>query len=127
MSAYSGILGKVVLSSDTVQNIKEWGLDIKNDIQDDTEFTDTWKSNLPGLLGASGSFKGCMDPDDTNGQVALDTAMLAGTTVALKLYVNTTNYWSLTARLTDHKSSNKVDGKVEVEYGFESTGEVTFV
>lgn len=125
MASNSGIDGKVVVGSDTILNINEWAIDIKHNVQDDTEFTDTWESKLKGLLGASGNFKGCLDYADTNGQVALHTAMLGTTTVALKLYFSATGYYSLTAYLTDLKSSNKVDGKVEVDYGFVVTGAVT--
>ena len=125
MAANSGIDGKVVIDSATIANISEWSLDIKHNVQDDTEFTDTWESKLKGLLGSTGSFKGCLDYADTNGQVALHTAMLGTTTVTLKLYYSTTGYYSLTAYLTDLKSSNKVDGKCEVEYGFVVTGAVT--
>ena len=125
MASNSGIDGKVVVGSDTVLNINEWAIDIKHNVQDDTEFTDTWESKLKGLLGAGGNFKGCLDYADTNGQVALHTAMLGTTTVELKLYYSTTGYYSLTAFLTDLKSSNKVDCIVEVDYGFVVTGAVT--
>lgn len=125
MASNSGIDGKVVVGSDTILNISEWSIDIKHNVQDDTEFTDTWESKLKGLLGASGAIKGALDYADTTGQVALHTAMLGTTTVTLKLYYSTTGYYSLTAYLTDLKSSNKVDGKVEVEYGFIVTGAVT--
>ncbi len=125
MAANSGIDGKVMLSAATIANINEWSLDIKHNVQDDTEFTDTWESKLKGLLGASGSFKGSFDYADTNGQVALHTAMLGTTSIALKLYYSTSNYYNIAAAfLTDLKSSNKVDGKVEVEYGFVVNGAV---
>lgn len=125
MAANSGIDGKVVLTASTVANISEWNLDMKHNVQDDTEFTDTWESKLKGLLSGTGSFKGSFDYADTNGQTALHTAFLGTTTVALKLYFNSTDYYSLTAYLTDLKSSNKVDGKVEVEYAFVATGAIT--
>jgi predicted secreted protein len=125
MAANSGIDGKVVIAAATVAKITEWSIDIKHNVQDQTGFTETWESKLKGLLGASGTFKGLLDYADTNGQTALHTAMLGTITVTLKLYYSTTAYYSLTAFLTDLKSSNKVDGKVEVEYGFSVTGAVT--
>lgn len=125
MAAISGIDGKVLISAATVAKISEWSIDIKHNVQDQTGFTETWESKLKGLLGATGSFKGLLDYADTAGQVALHSAMLGTTTVALKLYIDTTQYYSLTAFLDGLKSSNKVDGKVEVEYSFVVTGAVT--
>lgn len=125
MAANSGVDGKVVISAATVAKINEWAIDIKHNVQDQTGFTETWESKLKGLLGATGSFKGLLDYADTAGQVALHTAMLGTTTVTLKLYYSTTGYYTLTAFLDGLKSSNKHDGKVEVEYGFVVTGAVT--
>ena len=105
MAANSGVDGKVVLTASTVANISEWNLDMKHNVQDDTEFTDTWESKLKGLLGASGSFKGSFDYADTNGQVALHTAFLGTTSVALKLYYSSTGYYTIAAAfLADLKS-----------------------
>lgn len=126
MAANSGIDGKVVLSAATIVKITEWSLDIKHSVQDQTGFTETWESKLKGLLSASGSLKAIFDYADTNGQVALHTAMLNTTSVALKLYYSATNYYNVAAAFLDGlKSSNKVDGKVEVEYSFVVSGAVT--
>lgn len=125
MSSHSGILGKAVKDSNTIANISEWTLDIKHAPVDDTEFTDTWESDVAGILSASGTLKGSFDEDDTY-QAALQAAMLAKTSIVLKLYYDGSNYWSIAAAyLTDLKSSNNVKGKVEVEYGFKVNGAVT--
>lgn len=126
MSSHSGIDGKAVKDSNTIANISEWTLDIKHAPQDDTEFTDTWESDLPGILSGTGTLKGSFDEDDTY-QAALQAAMLAKTSIALKLYVDATNYWNIAAAyLTDLKSSNNVKGKVEVEYGFKANGAIAW-
>jgi hypothetical protein len=126
MAANSGILGKVVVSAATVAKINEWSLDTKHNVQDQTGFTETWESKLPGLLGATGNFKGSFDYADTNGQKALVDAFLAKTSVALKLYFSATEYWNIAAAYLDGmKPANKVDGKVEIEFSFTVSGAVT--
>ena len=126
MAANSGIDGKAVLASATIAKISEWSLDIKHNVQDQTGFTETWESKLKGLLGSTGSLKAVFDYADTNGQVALHTAMLNGTSIALKLYYSATGYYNIAAAFLDGiKSSNKVDGKVETEYSFVVNGAVT--
>jgi predicted secreted protein len=124
MPANSGVDGKVTLSGSTVAKISEWSLDIKHAVQDQTGFTETWESKLKGLLSASGTFKGSFDYADTNGQVALHSAFLATASVALKLYYSSTGYYDFVAFLNGIKPANKVDGKVEIEYGFDVTGSV---
>lgn len=41
------------------------------DLLDITEFGDSYKKDLAGLLSTSGSLSGNYDPDDTNGQLVL--------------------------------------------------------
>jgi hypothetical protein len=126
MAANSGIDGKVTLGAATIAKVTEWSMDVKHNVQDQTGFTETWESKLKGLLSASGSIKCAFDYADTAGQVALHTAMLATTSVALKLYYSSTGYYNIAAAFIDGlKASNKVDGKVEVEYSFVVNGAVT--
>lgn len=123
MATYSGIDGKVSNSSgNTIANLSEWTLDIKHNIVEDTEFTDTWKSNVKGLREGSGSLKGSFDDADTY-QANLQTAVLSGTAVVgLRLYIDGTSYFSGNAWITDMKVGNKVDGKVDVDFDYITDG-----
>jgi hypothetical protein len=126
MAANSGINGKVVISAATVAKCNEWSLDTKHNVQDQTGFTETWETKLPGLLGATGSIKCTFDYADTAGQKALVDAFLAKTSVALKLYYSSTGYWNIAAAYLDGmKPANKVDGKVEIEFSFVADGAVS--
>lgn len=126
MAVASGIDGKVLIGTNTVASITEWGLDIKQAVQDKTAFTDLWEGKIKGLLGASGSLKGILDTDDTNGQVALQNAILNTTTVTLLLYCNSTNFYTATVYIDGLKAGDKVDGVADVEFSFIADGEVTF-
>lgn len=123
MATYSGIDGKVTdASANTVANISEWSLDIKHNIVEDTEFTDTWKSNVKGLREGSGSLKGSFDDGDTY-QLAVINAALSGTAaIGLRLYLDSDSYFSGNAWITDMKIGDKVDGKVDVDIDFVTDG-----
>lgn len=123
--ATSGVLGKVTLSDVTILNISSWDLDIKHNVQDVTSFTDFWEKKTQGLKGATGSLKGQFNPADTTGQALLQTAMINGTTVALKLYSDTSFYTIASAYIDGLKISNKVDGVCEAEFNFVVDGAIT--
>lgn len=123
MATYSGVDGKATDSSgNTIANLGEWNLNIKHGITKDTEFTDTWKSSVKGLRDGSGTLKGSFDDGDTY-QNALITAVMSGTSVVgLRLYLDSDSYFSGNAWLTDMKVGDKVEGKVDVEFTFETDG-----
>lgn len=127
MAEIAGREGKVNLGATTVLSIDDWNLTIDIDMLQSADFGDTWKEALVGLRSASGSFSGRFDPADTTGHVALQTEALSGTSwVSLRLYVNSTNYYSGTALLTSFAPKASVDGKVDVTYSFLITGAVTY-
>jgi predicted secreted protein len=126
MAVNSGIDGKVMVSAATIATIDEWSSDIKEKINTYTAFGSAWESKLKGVKSLNGSCKGTWDYADTTGQKVLADIIVGSTTsVALKLYYSTTGYFSFTAFLSGMKVSNKVDGKCDVEFNFESSGTVT--
>jgi hypothetical protein len=128
MGAVSGLTGKVMVASATVLNVSDWSLDLKNNIQDKSSFADTWETKLSGLRGATGTIKGQTNTADTTGQVALTTAFLNGTAVALKLYDDTATYWNIaSAFISDLKSGDSVNGIATTEFTFVADGAVTKV
>ena len=125
MPIASGIDGKASIGSDTILNIQEWEANVKHAINNTTSFTEEWDTYVKGIRGMSGSLKGLFNAGDTNGQAALKTAALNGTTVELKLYYDTTNFVSCTAFIDGLKIANKVSGVCEAEFNFTATGVVT--
>ena len=65
-----------------ISEATEWHLTTERDLADDTAFGDTWKTNLAGMLGWSGSFAGRLD---TASKQAF-TVAIATTVAALYLY-----------------------------------------
>lgn len=127
MSALAGRAGSVKIGANTVLEIGEWSLNIDIDLPEHTDFGDVWKEHLVGLRGATGSFNGRLDPADTTGHVALITEALSGTSgVTLNLYINATNYFSMTALLSQMSPKASVGGVVENSYNFTATGAVSY-
>lgn len=123
--AIAGKGASAKISTNIITDIGDWNLNIENDLQDVTEFGDTWKSRISGLLDATGSFSGRWDVSATQ-QGLLQTGMLAGTSIALRLYVNASNYYSGTAFLKSQNPKATVSGVVEIEWNFEIDGALTY-
>lgn len=123
--AIAGKGGAAKISTNIITDIGEWSLGLTNDLQDITEFGDTWKSRISGLLDGTGTFSGRWDVGSTQ-QLACQTGFLAGTSIALRLYVNASNYYSGTAFLKGQTPKANVSGTVDIEWAFEIDGAVTY-
>jgi len=124
MSAAAGLTGKVTKDANTVALIGKWKLSYKMGKEEYVPFgaaVNVAKKRIATILDVSGSFEGPWDMSDTNGQLALQNAALAGTAVTLKLYVNGTNYYTGTA-LLDMDVENSSDGIPQVSFSFEQDG-----
>jgi predicted secreted protein len=126
MAVFSGVVGKVVVDADTVLNISDWSLDIKQATQKYADFGQTWENVIGGIRSASGSCKGQLNTADTTGQVEIITGLTAGTSVAMKLYYDTSTCYTLAScYISSIKISDKADGMAEVDISFEVNGAVS--
>lgn len=127
MAVYTGYGGSVKVGTNTVAELGEWSLDINADTQDTTSLGSTgWRSYVVTLKNWSGSASGRWDMTDTNGQKALQDALLGGTTVTLNLYIDSTKRYSGTAVITKVSVSTSADGVAEVSFDFQGTGALTY-
>lgn len=126
MAANAGKKCKVVISAATVALIGDFALDINAALSSKEAFGDDWKSNLVGLRDWSGSFSGRLDLGDTNGQVALQNAILNDTLVTLKLYNDATHYYSGSAYLSKMNIKAAVAGNVDVSFNFTGDGALSW-
>lgn len=101
MAYLTGADGRAeVGSAKIVVNVKNWSLDFGQNFEDTTALGDSWDESYPITGRWSGSLEVDYDNTDTNGQVAIQTAILSGGDVALKLFVNATKYFGGTAKFT---------------------------
>jgi len=125
MAALAGYGGSVKVGAVVVAQLGTWSADIDADMLDTTKFLDTWKNYLAGLKSGSGKFSGRWDMTDTTGQLALQNALLGGTTVALAFNTGA-NAYSATAFIKAQANKAAVNGLVEVDFTAQFTGAVTY-
>lgn len=101
MAYLSGADGRAeVGAAAVVVNVKNWSLDFGRNVEDTTALGDSWDESYQTTGRWSGSLEVDYDNTDTAGQVAIQTAILSGDDVALKLFVNATKYFGGNAKFT---------------------------
>jgi len=125
--AIAGKDGSVKIGANAVTKVSNWNLDIARDMLDDTSLGDDWRTFCAGLAGATGSIETFWNVNaDTTGQTLLQDANLNGTTVAVDLYPNATNYYSSTVYVSNLNIGDPVDDLVTATFDCQVTGAVTY-
>jgi|SRR5579885_2138877 len=122
MAALAGKDGLVKIGTNTVALMDSWEVNPSADMLDITSFGDDWKTKIAGLKDWSAKVSGNFDYTDTDGQVALVTAFINGTTVTLKLYTDDTHYVTGSAFVTSFPIKVGVSDKETVEFDLDGTG-----
>lgn len=125
-TAVVGKICKVQLGANTIAELDEWDYNPTADVIEKTPFLATSKTHAVGLMDGSGSVKGRLDMTDTNGQVALRNAMLAGTQVTLNLFTDATHAFRGPFLLKGSPMKATVAGLVEAQYDIQQDGDVTW-
>ncbi len=133
-----GRLAKIVTSSGTVANMYSWSMTVANDLVTQSVFDDDGWDKVHGsaVKSYSGSMEGLMDKDDTNGQVYLDTAALAGTGLTdVWLYVNATDYYKPDTASNDEavmyignvETTVVTEDVIRITFDYQGSGPIIFV
>lgn len=125
MAVIKGNAGALKLSTNTVAEMKDWSLEVSQEFVDTTAFGDSMREQTATFSSWSASASGSYDISDTNGQAALQTAWLAGSTVTPRFYVDSTHYYSGLAYVNASLSA-AVDGVVSVSYSFTGAGTLSY-
>lgn len=88
-NAVAGYGGECKIGANVVANVKQWELPLAADLYDTSTLGSQWKAYTPGLIGSDAKIDVFLDLTDTNGQVAIQTAILNGTSVTLNLLTST--------------------------------------
>ena len=127
MAAIAGKDGSAKIGANTIAEVTSWSMDVSADMLDSTSLGDDWREFIAGLNGATASVEVKWDiPNDANGQTAMQTALLNGTTVTLNLYTNASNYYSGTAYISSMSVSDPVDDLVTATLECQFSGAVTY-
>lgn len=89
--AIAGYGGQAKIGSSAIAQVKQWELPLAADLYDTSVLGNQWKQYISGLLGSDAKIDVFFDLTDTNGQVAIQTAFLAGTSVTLNLLTSNAN------------------------------------
>src|SRR5665647_550504 len=87
MALLKGNAASIRVGTNAVLECQSWSLDLGN------EFGDTAREQTPTFQTWSGKAEGKYDITDTNGQLALQTAVLGQSTVDMRCYVDATHYY----------------------------------
>lgn len=118
----------VKIGANTIAGLNEASFSASGESIDTTTFSSSgWKERIQGLKEFSMSLSGFYDPTDTNGQVALRTAWLNGTTVTVDYLVDGAVGFQGDYLVTSMEIGAGTSGEVSVSFELESTGALTIV
>lgn len=128
MALLSGNVAKVSIGANQVLQMQKWTLNTGPNLQDSASFGDTWEEKSKALLKWSGSLGGqaLAHGDDTTGQDLLTAAALAGTTVALRLYEDSSKYWSGNAFIEMSAEADESSATQPRSFNFTGTGALSY-
>lgn len=130
-AAVAGYGGAVKIGANTVANVKQWELPLAADLYDVSVFGVQWKQYIPGLLGGDAKVDVFFDLTDSTGQVAIQTAMLGGTSVSLVLTTSNaggavTHTYTGTAFVKGIDIKDPVNAPEEAALSLTFTGAITY-
>lgn len=97
MSVHVGRDAKITFGATTISEMADFSFALEAPLLGEPVFgNDGWDTVAgAGNKSAKGSMSGLTDTADTDGQVALETAVISGTKITdLRLYINDTDYWT---------------------------------
>ena len=100
----TGRYGAVKLDNVVVANLSNWKLSIKQSLIDVSHFgNEGWDEVVAGNCSFEGSFEGSYDKSDTNGQMAIQKAIVSGQDLEIDFMMD------------KNDETDKYTGKVKVE------------
>ena len=100
----TGRYGLVKQNDQAIANLSNWKLSIKQSLQEVSHFgNDGWDEVIAGNCSWEGSLEGSYDKADTNGQLAIQKAIVSGEDLSVEFLVD------------EHDETDKYSGNVKVE------------
>jgi len=122
------------VGANTVSEMSDWSIDIKADVIREDVFGTTWaKKHGLSATDWSASVNGLVDLTDTNGQIAMENAVVSGTKLTdLRFYIDATNYYTSDtdsdadagAYITSYNISTAQGDVAKVSISIEGTGPI---
>ena len=125
MAKVHGKGGKVTIDANEVAEVSSWSGDLTTNLAETTALQDDFTEQVAGPVGMTGTIEVFWDSSDTDGQVAMMTAVLTPATVNLRLYEDSTHYFSMEAFL-EAGSNVSISDAVKRTYSFTSHGTISY-
>ena len=123
MSVLKGREASIKVGTTAVLECQNWTLDIGTETVDTTSFGDQFREFTATFATWSGTAKG--NYALAGSQASLQTAVLGGSTVDVRFYVDSTYYYHGDAYVSAAISA-AVDGIVEVNWSFSAASALTY-
>ena len=127
MGAIAGKSGSFKVSTNVVADLNNFKLDVESDLKTTTNYgSNGWEENLPTIKKWSGSVDGNWNMADTNGQKALQDAILGGTAIAAVFNINGTNNYAGNAYIKKISVQEPVDDIAKFTAEIVGTGALSY-
>lgn len=110
-----------------VADINDSGLTLNGENLDITAFGDEWKKRLQGLKDGKWDISGFHNPGDTNGQKAIQNALINDTDLYMKILFDGTNGFKQKVLVSEFSPKAGVDKDVAISISAEGDGAVTII
>lgn len=125
MAKVHGKGGKATVDANEIAEIGLWSGDLDIGLVETTALQDSFTERLAGVVGMTGTIDCFWDSGNTEGQVAMMTAVLTPVTVNLYLYEDATHYFSMAAFLEAGANVSITDA-VKRTYTFSNHGTIAY-
>lgn len=125
MAKVHGKGGKALIDADEIAEVESWEGTITPELPEGNVLQSDFKERVPGQVDITGTINCFWDSADSAGQVAMMTACITPALVNLRLYEDSTHYFSVPAYLTG-ASNVTITDIVRRTYTFASTGTFSY-
>ncbi len=125
MATTHGKGGRVYVGANACAAVTEWNGTYDGGFVDTVYLGDSFGDQIGGIERMNGILSCDTDTSDTNGQVALQTAVTGQSTARLYLYINTTAYWEFNAHLVQLGDTVNIGDVVKRTFNYQSSGTIT--
>ncbi len=126
MTAITGSGGSVKVGANVIGEAKNWTLNLSRDALKTTPFGNTWHKKIPGMGDWTAKVTVNFDNADTNGQIALQNALLNATTVTFSEWIDGTHNYSGTCIVKGVAIKSSPDAVIEADFDLEGSGAPTY-
>lgn len=124
MATTHGKDGAVYVGANLAASITGWSGTFDSGFAETTYLQDEYAAQIGGIKRMTGTINCDTDFADTNGQVAMQTAVTGQTTARVYLYVTAAKYWEFNANL-DLVDTVDIGDVVKRVVNFRSNGTIT--